>query len=162
MCVAALSVVAGIAQAVVGFAAAQADYNAKAQAWQQNYVNALAAGRNDMTQVQQRQLQEQDAFVQQDQLQRIEQAEKESEVLANSGATGISSENLVAGVRRQGLVNRTTLFTNYNMKVRQLQVQAEAIPTEEMNRINSMERPVAPNPLTYVVQALGSGVRAFG
>lgn len=162
---AALGIFASMAQAVVGFAAAQQDYAAKSQQWTQNYINSLAAGRDEMRQYQLRQLQEGDAFEQKDQMAEIDRAKKTAEAetaAAGAGMSGLSVDNLVADVTRQGLVNRTALARNYSMTVRQLQTQSEGVVAREQNNINSVQRPTSPSPLAFLVQGLSGAINAAG
>lgn len=164
MCPPVMMMMVGVAQAVTSFGAAQADYNAKATQWQQNYVNALAAGRDEQRQLTLRQLQEEDAFTQKIHLTNLEEAGKKSEVAvdaAGSGVSGITVDNLIADIGRQAANNRTSLTTNYKNVAEQLNTEQKATVTTEESRINSVARPTAPSPLTLAVGVLGAGVRAF-
>lgn len=160
-----LAMAASVGQAVVGFAGAQADYSAKAQAWTQNYTNALASGRDEMQAYTLRELQEGDAYEQKDNDAAVDAAKKASTVAvsaASAGLSGVSVDSLVADVQRQGLRNRSTLKQNYQMTVQQLSTEDNAVTDKEQSEINSMQRPTAPSPLSYMVDALSGIVKASG
>lgn len=155
---------AGIAQAAVGFAAASQDFNARSAQWRQNYVNSLAAGRDEQRQLTLRQLQEQDAAIQKGHLLMLDEAERRSEVAvdaATAGIGGVTLDNLLTDVSRKAALNRATLATNYKNTAQQLQTEKDASVTGIENRINSVARPTSPSPASFLVEALGSGVRAF-
>lgn len=164
MCVAALSAVVGIAQAAVSFAAAQADYEAKAEQWKQNYSNALASGRDEQKQLQLRMIQEDQAHHQKQRANIVEGAEvaAEAEVSAgNAGLSGISLDNILLGIRRKIWDKQTADETNYQNTAQQLEVENKATFQSMMGRINSVQRPVAPNPLGYALQGIGGALGAF-
>ncbi len=147
MCVAALSLATGLMQSVASFAGQQAEYDARAHQWTTNYVNTLAAGRDQMGQLQQRQLQEAGAFAQKEHLGDIEEAQKTADATvqaSDAGVSGVSVDGLIADITRKASYNRQ---------------KADAIPDKELSQIDSVERPTAPNPLTMVVGFLGSGVK---
>lgn len=153
----------GVASAVVGHQASQADYEAKSAAWRQNYVNALAAGRDEQRQLTLRQLQEQDAYVQKNHLVMVEEAQKTAEYkvsAAASGVSGVSVDNLLDDIGRQAGLNRATLETNYKATAQQLQTQKDASVTQIESRINSVARPTSPSGASLFVNILGAGVKA--
>lgn len=163
MCVAAIGAVVAIAQSVVSFAAAQEDYNARAEQWKQNYVNALASGRDEQRQLQVRMVQEQEAHAQKQQLNAIEGAEiaAEAEVsAATAGVSGISLNNILAGISRKIGMKQVADSTNHRNTVLQLGEQLKATNTNVQNRINAVQRPTAPNPLGYALQGVGGALKA--
>jgi hypothetical protein len=148
---------------VVSFAAAQADYNARAAQWKQNVVNSLAAGREEQTQLQIRMIQEQEGLVQKQQQSRIEGAEIAAEAEVSAGAAGvggISLQNILTGINRKVDMKLEADRTNYQNTAAQLTQELKATNTTIMNRINSVERPVAPNPLGYALQGIGGALKA--
>lgn len=160
MCVTAI--VAGL-QAVVSFAAASEDYEAKAEQWRQNYTNSLAAGRDEQRQLSLRMIQEDDAYHQKQRQARIEGAEvaAEAEVSAgNAGLSGISLGNILLGIRRKVSDKMTANETNYMNTAQQLQVENDATVNRMQSRINSVQRPTAPNPLGYILQGIGGALNA--
>ncbi len=164
MAAAAVGAVMSVAQAAVGFQAAQDDYNAKAEAWQQNYVNALASGRDEQNQLQLRMIEEEEASSQRQRQNTIEGAQVRSEAEASAAAAnvgGISVSNIILGINRQIADKRTSEETSYRNKVRQLEAENKATVNKIQNRINSVPRPVAPNPAGYIIQGIGGALGAF-
>lgn len=156
------AIVSGLSS-VAGFAADQADYQAKAQQWRQNYTNALAAGVDDQKQLFVRETQESEQLVQKEGLQEVERAKAvaEAEVSAASGnITGLSVSNIMTGLNRQALVNTEAMKTNHQNIVLQLQKEKEGTNTEILNRINSVQRPVAPSPLGAIASGIGGVLKA--
>ena len=150
-----------VAQSVVSFSAAMDDYNAKAEQWQQNYVNSLAAGRDEQRQISLRMMEEQDAYAQKRHLNNIEGAEIEAEAevsAASSGLSGISLDNIMVGIGRKIGMKQEADKTNYLNTVAQLTTEMEATNTRIENRINSVQRPVKPNAAGYVLQGVGGAL----
>lgn len=159
----AAGVALAVAQSVVSFGAAQADYNAKADQWRQNYVNSLAAGRDEQRQISLRMIQEEEATKQRTQLNSIEGAEVAAEAEASaaaSGIAGISLDNIMVGIGRKVEAKQAAERANYRNTAQQLNVQMDATNTTIMNRINSVARPSAPNPLGYALQGIGGALKA--
>lgn len=164
MCVAALGAVAAVMQSVVSFAAAQEDYNNRAEQWKQNYVNSLASGRDEQRQLQVRMVQEQEAHAQKQQLTAIEGAEVSAEAevsAATAGVSGISLNNILTGIGRKIGMKQVADSTNHRNTVLQIGEQLKATKTNIENRINSVQKPTAPNPLGYALQGAGGALKAF-
>jgi len=159
-----IGMVASVGSSLAQGAAAQADYEARSEQWRQNYVNALAAARDEQNQLTNRQLQEQSAYVQKRHLSLVEQAEKQSEAevsAASAGVSGISVENLVQDIGRKAATNRAIAEQNWIMTANQLQAEKRATVTTAQNRINSVARPTSPSMGAYLLGAVGSGVKSF-
>lgn len=159
MCI--MAVIA-VAQAAVSFAAASAEYSAQSAQWQQNYVNAIKAGAEDQKQIQLRTMQEQDAFAQKMHLANLEGAEvsAEAEVSAGeAGVAGISTTNILNGINRKIVAKQEAERTNYQNVAAQLGQELKATTTQIQNRINSVQRPVSPNPLGYALEGLGGALK---
>lgn len=164
MCVMAIGAVVSVLQSVVSFAAAQEDYNNRAEQWRQNYTNALASGRDEQRQLQVRMVQEQEAHAQKQQLTNIEGAEiaAEAEVsAASAGVSGVSLNNILLGINRKIGMKRHADATNHRNTILQLGEQMKATNTNIENRINAVQRPTAPNPLGYALQGVGGALKAF-
>lgn len=163
MCFPAVGMILGVAQAAVSFMGAQANYEAQADRWKQNYVNALAAGRDEQKQLTLRMTQEGDAHSQKSHLTNIEQAKVTAEAVtsaATSGVSGISVDNIILGIRRDIDTKRVADNTNYKNKVIQLTSEMDATTTRTQNRINSVARPTSPNPLGFALQGIGGALKA--
>jgi hypothetical protein len=155
----------GMMTAGAQYAAARADYNAKAAQWTQNVVNAEAAARDEQSQNLLRQMQEERASNQKIHLQDIEEAEKKSQVVvasADAGVSGLSVDNLIADIGRSAAYNRQVERDNWKMTAAQLQKEMDATETRMMNRINSVPRPTAPSAGAYLLGGLAGGIKGLG
>lgn len=164
MCIEVAMALASVAQSVVSFAAAEEDYNSRSEMWKQNYTNALAAGRDEQNQLQLRMVQEQEAHTQKQQLTAIEGAEisAEAEVSAASGGvSGVSLNNILLGINRKIGMKQEADKTNHHNTILQVSEQMKATNTNIENRINSVQKPTAPNPLGYALQGVGGALKAF-
>lgn len=154
-----------VLSSVVSFAAAQADYQARAEQWKANYVSALASGREEQQQIQLRMMQEDDALAQKEQASRIEGAEVSADAEVSAGAAGvggISLANIMTGINRKVDMKVQADRTNHFNTAAQLSEELKATNTNVKNRINSVARPTAPNPLGYVLQGIGGALKASG
>jgi len=152
-----------VATSVVSFMGAQDDYANRAAQWKQNYVNALASGREEQQQLQVRMIQENAAHAQQEQMTEIEGAEiaAEAEVsAAGAGLSGISLDNILTGISRKIGMKQAADDTNHMNTVAQLGQELEATNTNITNRINSVAKPTSPNPLGYALQGIGGALKA--
>lgn len=159
-----LGMAMSVAQAGAAQQAKQADYQAKAVAWQQNVLNSEAAARDEHRQILTRQMQEQDKTLQKDHISRIEQAQKgaTAEVqAAKGGVSGISLSNIVDDINQKSLLNRTYADRNYMFIVADTQEQLKASDTRALSRINSVERPMEPAN-TFALDALGGVAQGIG
>lgn len=164
MCVMAIGVAVSLAQAAVSFAAADEDYQNKAQQWRQNYTNSLAAGRDDQRQLGLRMIQEQEATSQKTTANRVEGAEVSSEAevsIGGAGLSGISLGNIMVGINRKIAAKQAADRTNHENTIAQLKAQNDATVNQIESRINSVQRPVAPNPLGYALQGIGGAIGAM-
>lgn len=164
MCIAGIGAVVGVLSSVASFGAAQADYEAKAAQWKQNFTNAMAAGVQDQKKIALRMTQEADKFVQQRHQTAVEGAEAKAAAEASSAEaniSGLSLDNILGGLQRDVLRNQEASKTNYKNTVLQLQAEAVGTETTIMNQINSVQRPVAPNPLGYILQGVGGALKGF-
>lgn len=168
MCIsigAALGAVLSIAQAAVSFQAAQEDYENRAEQWRQNYTNSLAASRDEQSQLGLRMIQEQESFAQRRHQSNIESAQIKAEAevsAASSGVAGLSLDNIRAGITREVVAKEEADRTNYQNVVAQLGEETKATNTRAQNRINSVQRPRAPNPLGFLLQGIGGALKGFG
>lgn len=153
-----------MAQSVVSFSAASQDYSARSEMWQKNYTNSLAAGRDDQRQLSLRMIQEDEAHSQKQHLNSLEAAETKAEAEASgaaAGVAGISLDNIMVDIGRQDAAKRNADKTNYQNKAQQLTTEMNATNTTIENRINSVQRPTAPNPIGYVLRGVGGALRAI-
>lgn len=149
-------------QSAVSFAADRADYDARADQWRRNYTSALASGRDEQRQLSLRMLEEEQAHVENTRQNMLEGAEVAAEAEASAaagGVAGISFNNILAGVRRKVSDKQRIDTTNYRNTVAQLAAEKRATNTRIQNRINSVQRPMAPNPLGHILQGIGGAMR---
>lgn len=154
--------VVGAAQSVVSYNASVADYYGKSAAWSQNVVNAEAAGRDEQTSLLTQQLQEQDKFVQKEQLSGIEEAQKSSsaEVSAvGAGVSGVSVDNVLNDIAGKSELNRTYMDTNYRYVVADTSAKLNATNDELASRIASVQRPTAPDQTSELLGIAGAGIK---
>lgn len=154
--------ITSVMQSVVSFGAARQDYQERAKQWRQNFSNALSSGRDEQRQLSLRMLQEEDAYVDQSQQGIVEGAEAmaSARLSANSaGLGGISLNNILAGIRQKVSHKQQNASTNYRNRAAQLTTEMDATNTRIENRINSVQRPRAPNPLGYILQGIGGALQ---
>jgi|UPI0005643216 hypothetical protein len=164
MCFEVAMAAVSVAQSAVSFAAAGDEYNQRAQQWQDNRRNALAAGRDEQKALSIRMVQEQDAFAQKRHMDAIEEAEASASAEASgaaAGVSGLSLDNILTGIGREAGQKALADKTNYENTVLQLSEEQKSTDTNIKNRINSVQVPTKPNPLGYVLQGIGGGLAAF-
>lgn len=162
MCSPLIGVGISLLQGMASYSAAKQDYRAQSQAWRQNYVNALAAGRDEQNQLLLRTMQEEDAKNQKLAVQNIEEAQRkaEAEVSATEGGvSGLSIANVLQDIGRRAAFNRQTEERNFDMTAAQLEQEMRAVNTRIEGRINSVTRPTKPNALGFFLPALGAGLK---
>jgi hypothetical protein len=164
MCAPGISAIAGIGmgilQASASYGASQADYQAKMQAWRQNLTNSEAAARDEQRQILTHQMQEQDKTVQTDHISFLQQAQKQSSVevsAAQGGVSGLSVDNLLSDIAVKSALNRTYADENYKFVAADIQEKLHASDTRLQSRINSVQAPVEPSPLSFIA-GVGSSV----
>lgn len=157
-----LGLAVGLMQSGAQFAAQSADYAAKSEQWKQNYVNSLAAGRDEQKQLQLRSMQEEEAKNQKVQLANIEEAQKKSEAelsASEAGVGGLSIQSVLVDMGRRASFNRQTEERNWNMTAMQLAEEMKSTNTKIQQRINSVERPTAPSPFGMIANVAGAALR---
>lgn len=165
MCGPAAGLIAAVGSQVVGFMAQQQDFENKKAAWEQNYTNSLAAGREEQQAITNRAIEEQEANAQKMHLSLLEEGEKKAEAqvsAAEAGVAGISVQSIITDLGRKASYNRVTLDRNYKITAAQLTREMEGTNTRTLNRINSVERPTPPNPLGLAFGILGAGAQYAG
>jgi hypothetical protein len=160
MCVGAI---VAVASSVVSFMGAQADYENRKAQYEQNQINALASGREEQKAIQLRMVQEEAGQVQREHQANIEGAEIAAEAensAAAAGVSGISLDNILVGISRKVGQKVTADRTNHLNVLAQLGEELKSTNTNIKNRINSVSKPTAPNPLGYALQGIGGALKA--
>lgn len=164
MCFQAAAAAIAIAQSVVSFAAADADYNARVEQWQQNRTDALAAGRDEQKALTIRMAQENEAYAQKRQINNIESAEASASAEAAgaaAGVSGLSLDNILVGMGREAERKQSADRSNYQNTVLQLTEEMKGTDTRIKNRVNSVQVGSKPNPLGYALQGVGGAMNAY-
>lgn len=168
MCFGGAGMLSGIVSGLSGVAEYGAevdDYNRQEEMWKENYVNSLAAGREEQTQLQTKAFQEQQVTSQKVEEYTREEAEKASvaEVSAASagvGGTGVTTlvRSIVGGAAR----NRYWARENGKVTAQQITQELKGTVTTMKNRINSVQRPTKPNPAGAMLKIMGGFVGGMG
>ena len=153
-----LGLAVGLMQSGAQFAAQSADYANQSAQWNQNYVNALASGRDEQKQLQLRSMQEEEAKNQKVYLANIEEAQKKSEAelsASEAGVGGLSIQGILVDMGRRSAFNRQTEERNWSMTAAQLTEEMKSTNTHIQQRINSVARPTAPSPFGMIASVAG-------
>lgn len=168
MCIAlgpALGLLLSAGTAVAQFAAQADAADQQTQRYNQNYQNALAAGRDQHNQLTIRAMQENEATAQKEHEINVEGATREAEVntsAAGGNVAGLSVDALLADVSRKVAFNRATTRRNAEFTAQQLQQQQKAVVSNTESRINSVAPGSPPNPLEPALKIAGAGLKLFG
>lgn len=152
------------ASSVASFAAKQQEADAQNQRYNQNYVNSLAAARDEHNTLTLRAMQEQEATAQKDHQLLIEGAEREADVqvsAAGGNVGGLSVDALVGDVIRQTATQRYNATRNAEMTAQQLTMQQKGVVTKAESRINSVAQANGPSPLGLGLEIAGAGLKAY-
>jgi hypothetical protein len=153
----------GAAQAGLEFAGQQQDYKAQKAAWKQNYVNSLAAGRDDQDALTAREMQENDAFAQKQHLSLIEEAQAEGRTIVAAQADGVSGAGvdlLIRDVQGEAAYNRSINEQNWKNTAEQLTREKKGAVNTMKSRINSVAAPRKPGVAGLILGVATAGVKA--
>ena len=168
MCVGAilpvLSIAAGVGQAVVGYQAAQSEYQAGKQAYAVNLENAQRATVDRYEQINSRITQEEAAAAQEVQEARVEGLKARasaSVAAAEGGVSGGSVDSIVRDMlaREARFVSATKKNLDYSREY--LIGEQRAAHAQGQSQVNAVPRPRKPSFLPYAVQAFGSTINSF-
>lgn len=166
MCAPGVAAIAGIGmgvlQAGASASAADADYQAKAAAWEQNVVNSEAAGRDEQKQIIGNQLAEQAKLDQQLHGSLITQAQRQGAVgamAASANVAGVSVDNIMQDIANKSEQNRSDADMNYKFVVADTQNKLRASDDQMQSRIDSVQRPVSPSPLAAIAGIGGAAIK---
>jgi hypothetical protein len=153
----------GAAQAGLGYAAQQQDYKSQKAAWKQNYVNSLAAGRDDQEALTAREMQENDAFSQKQHLSMIEEAQAEGSAIVSAQANGTSGQGvelLIRDIQGEANYNRSINEQNWKNTAEQLTREKKGAVNTMKSRINSVAAPRKPGVAGLILGVASAGVKA--
>ena len=143
---------------LANFGSQEEQYEAKEQQYAQNIEDAEADNRADETSLTLREMQENQSYSEQDHQALIEKAQKQAQVMAAAGSSGVAGNSvgqLVAGIGVDINEKRATLETNWANTATQLQSQKDTAVAQEMARINQVAAPYSPNPMGALAGAAG-------
>lgn len=160
-----LSAGIGGLSAIASYNAQVEDFNRKEQQWKENYVNSLAAGRDEYNQLLSRTVQEQQATTQKLSQYTTEQAIKQAQAevsAASSGVAGNGVDELIRDIGRGAAENRYWAAENGKNTALQMTQELKGAETRVVNRINSITRPQAPSPAGAMLTVMGGFAGALG
>jgi hypothetical protein len=137
-------IAAGVLTFALGAAQSVASYSAQMQDAQNTQEAATRAYTEDQKSLSLRQMQEADAAAEKSKLSELEQAEAEAEARVQFGAAGVqgvSMENILSDIKRQGARNRQTISENTKMITTQLQQEKTGTQATAESRWNSVPEP---------------------
>lgn len=152
------------ASSVAGFAQKQREADAQNDRYRQNYLNSLAAARDQQNQTTARQMQEQEATAQKENRVVVEGAERAADVsvaAAEAGVGGLSVDALLNDVKFKTAQSRATLERNAQMTAEQLQAQKDSSVTTAQSRINSVAQASEPSFAGTALEIAGAGVKLY-
>lgn len=160
-----LSAVAGIAQGVMGYQAAQAQYAADKRTWKNNFESAKTATFDRYDSINTRVIQEKAAATQQMEEASIEGLKARSSARTAAAEGGVSGVSVGAIVR--DMLSRETRYVadtqaNFGYSRDYWIGEGKAAKAAGQSQINSVPRPSKPSFLPYAVSMFGSAVNALG
>lgn len=163
MCIAALPAIAAIGQAVAGYVGAGAEADATNAAYDQNRRNAIAAANDRYASLNNQALQERAAASQdlfEKQLEAMRTRATAEAGAAEAGVTGLSVDALMGDLLAQQGRQRQAIETNYENRRAALADEGSATYHNTVSRINSARRAASPSPIPYLLQGVGSALKA--
>ena len=165
MCAPMLGMAVGIMSSVAQFQAQSQQAAMQEATYQANKQNAEHAMRINYAQLGLRQIQEGEKVTQESQKAAIDVARAKAKFrnnAAEANVTGLSVENVVADIGRQGAFEDASRKYNYQSTISQLQKEKEAKQAEAHGRILSVPRGQKPSPLTLVAGIGSSLIKGLG
>lgn len=164
-----LGAVLSIAQAGVGFIAAQQQADAQNAAAEQNRVNAVAAANDRYASIQHQTLQEREAASQKLFQARIDGLRQRATTKVAAGeagqigpsVTGLSVDALLSDQRAQLARSEEAIQTNFDIKADHARGELEATYHNTVGRINSVRRAASPSLLPFLIQGAAGAVNAY-
>lgn len=160
----ALGIIAGIAQAAVGFAGAQQQANEQNAYYEQNRKAAIAAASDRYASITNNTLQERASASAELMQKKVEALKAKSTAYVASGeggVTGLSVDALMGDLQAQHDRQAESIRLNYENKKAANMDEAIATHHNTISRINSVRQASNPSPLPFLVSGLGSVVGAM-
>lgn len=161
----ALSLVAGLGQAVVGYQAAQADYKANKELYKTNLQNAATATRDKYGQIATRVMQEDEAAsqeIQEAQIEGLKARSSASVAAAEGGVSGVSVDAIVGDMlaKEARFVSATKKNLDYSREY--WRGEQKAAQSQGQSQVNSVQRVAKPSFLPYAIKVFGSTIQSMG
>lgn len=154
----------GIAQGVMGYQAADAQYEAQMKMQQQTAINASRAAENQYSNIGIRAQQESAAASQQQQQTNIEAAQAAASVevaAGEGGVTGLSVDHVLRDLYAQQGRSDSAMDANQRMSRGYLEGEMKAAEAGGQSQINSVPIPEKPSFTPFLLNAFGSGLNAY-
>lgn len=166
MCVGAgavIGAVLSIAQAAVGFSEASRQADEQNAYYERNRAEAVRTMTDDYSNLQRRELQENEAQGQESFEKQIEAARTISTArtaAGEAGVTGLSVNALVQDLSAQRGRGTQAINRNYVMQVENLRSEMKNAENRAISRINSVRRASKPSAAPFILQGLGGALNA--
>lgn len=160
----ALGIIAGIAQAAVGFAGAQQQAAEQNAYYEQNRKAAIASANDRYASLNSNTLSERASASAELMKKRIEAAKAKATAFVSSGeggVTGLSVDALMGDLQAQHDRQAEAIQLNYENKKQANMDEGIATYHNTIGRINSVRQASSPSPLPFLVSGLGSVVGAM-
>lgn len=158
-----LSLVSGVASAVVGFMGQQQAYEAQNQMYKQNIKNAQQTARDQYAHTQNKWIQERNAASLEKQNANIDVASAAATAEAagvEGGVSGNSVSQLVASYYGKSGRFNDTVDQNYQMNRDYLWASMDQTKNQTQSQINSVPKPQKPSFLDAAIRIAGAGLSA--
>lgn len=165
MCMMALGIIAGIGQAVAGFAAANQQANEQNAYYEQNRVAAVAAANDRYAALANNTLQHREsasADLMQKRIDALKAKATARTAAGEGGVTGLSVDALLGDLQAQHDRQAESIRINYDIKKGQNQDEAISTYHNTISRINSVRRASKPSPLPFIFQGLSAVAGGMG
>jgi cytoskeletal protein RodZ len=165
MCFPGAAAVIGVAQAVVGFAGQEQQYQEEEARYNQNYQNALQDNRTAEARLQAKTMEQNQEYSQKAQMVQVEGAQKQATVAAaaaTSGVSGNSVQEITNSVGEQINQKQADLQLQWQANVNQTASEKASAVDQENSRIGEVANPYSPSPAGALLSAAGAGLKFAG
>lgn len=165
MCMMALGVIAGIGQAVAGYAAANQQAKEQNAYFEQNRKASIAAANDRYASLNNQTLQHRESASAELMKKRVEAMKAKATAYTASGeggVTGLSVDALMGDLQAQHDRQAEAIKINYDIKKGANQDEAIATHHNTISRINSVRQASKPSPLPFILQGLGAVAGGMG
>lgn len=165
MCVMALGIIAGIGQAIAGYAAASQQAAEQNAYYEQNRKAAIAAANDRYASIANNTLQHRESASADILQKRIDALKAKATAITaagEGGVTGLSVDALLGDLQAQHDRQVESIRINYDIKKQGNQDEAVATYHNTIGRINSVRQASKPSPLPFIFQGLSAVAGGIG